>query len=970
MKKRELALFLVITLLSTLFFGTTTCTFAEERIVIENFNSYSTDYSLTAVNGTTTVNGKWSVYDQGNGVGTAAKAAKDTLTLETETTAVQEINQFGRITRNWPEDAATTDKLSTIYFKRNLEDAYVGTVTTSMRLRLNGLSGSGFNIYLYDTDGNMIVRLLAVGTKITVYKYTQSSPSSSVNIGYISSYPEQETWADLDITVNTYSGEISVTTGEGFTTQKTYTLTDEDSAIPVSNVACVGYVIERFYANGSGSLDIDDLAISCKTFAVTDEFTFAQISEEEQGGVTQNLKLPQTYTASDGNTYSITWSSSDESVLKHTGEVTRSSCDSIVCLTAVFSKNDTPSGTKQFYINVLAEGAYYFTDYFNGKPGTNITSYNSWKMDNSAASGQTATLENDPIESGNTVMLINRTSKNVVQRVKRLFNSDVSVLNETVWLSSSVYRKNDTQPFFMTVRSAEEKILAQIQISTTGAVSYWACNSDGTVKLYNLVSSQEKYVPYGEWCNLSVCMNYSDNTFLFYVNGKCSDVAGSFYNKYNNGSTTVGTGEIEFDIERNITPEDAVIHDLIYIDNVTVRTPADAFAVKNVYVYDKNDVAVKNLQNGGKIGGVALRIQKTLTENAQILAVLYDDTGMLINTSIQTLVPSEITSGIYNMDFSMALPETGNLASYSFRLYAWDPVTLKPVMVPYTYDSSAAPIVIYVAGDSIGATYSATYYPQCGYGQVLNKFFDSDYVTVDNRAVGGRTTLSFIDEGRLDSILGSIKNGDYLFIQFGHNDQTKQNEVGFGTTVDPNATSTSTQYTEGTYQYYLMQYINKAKAAGANPVLVTPPYRRSFDSDGNLLNSVLTPYVEAMRQLAAAQKVPLIDLNAGWTQLFKDNGITNAELAKNYYMNIDRDDPRFVDDPLFEKSGYYTIGVLQGVTGEENSNWGLPHSDGTHLNVWSAEVAAEIMINEIKNMPIELSIEQYINNYTPTCPWE
>ncbi len=107
--------------------------------------------------------------------------------------------------------------------------------------------------------------------------------------------------------------------------------------------------------------------------------------------------------------------------------------------------------------------------------------------------------------------------------------------------------------------------------------------------------------------------------------------------------------------------------------------------------------------------------------------------------------------------------------------------------------------------------------------------------------------------------------------------------------------------------------------------------------------------------------MPLINLNAGWTQYFKDNGITSAELAKDYYMIIDKDDSRFADDPLFKKSNYYKLG-----TGE----WSLPHTDGTHLNIWSAELAAEIMTDKIKAMPTELSIRQYINDHTPVCPWK
>ena len=900
MSKRLLSLVIITAMLSAFFSFGTACVFAESLSEAEGFDSYASDWSLTAVNKTTVSSGKWSVADSGNGVGTDAIAAKDVLSIGTETDSdTQQSNAFGRITRSWPAAAVSSDKMSNIYFKRSFENAHTGKVTASMQLRLHGLTAGGINIYLYDSEGSMILRCLAVGGKITFFKYTQASPSSSVSIGYFETNPVQDNWAKFDITVNTFSGEISVSAGDGFKTQLTRTITDSSTAVPVKDVAVIGYSIERFANNGSGYLDLDNLALSSESFSVADDFTFDQISDEEQGNVTQNLRLPQSYTAADGITYDVSWNSSDRTALTESGNVTRSAYDKIVCLTASFSLNGTQTASRNFYVNISAEGAYHFKDFFNGNAGTAITAYNSWIMDNPNVTGQSAMLADSPTESGNTVMVINRTKKNSVQRVKRFFNSDGTALNKTVFLSASVYRKNDVQPFYITVRNAstEGNIIAQIQIGVDGSASYWALDSSGTAKRFTLTSSKDKYIPYGEWCNVSVCLGYSDNSFILYVNGKPSDAAGIFYSKNTKGLTTVGAGGIEFDIERNTTPEDAVINDLLYVDNVNVRTLSGAFAVENVYISDKNGVSVKDLQNGGKIEGASLRLQKTLTENTQLLAALYDSAGVLVSARAEMLVPSEISSDTHTMHVDMELPESGDLSGYSFRIYAWNPLTLKPVMDAYTYNSSAAPIVIYVAGDSIGANYSESYYPQCGYGQVLGKFFDSSHVVVDNRAAGGRTTLSFITEGRLDSILSSITNGDYLFIQFGHNDQTKQNEVGTGTKVDANATAESTEYAEGTYQYYLMQYVEKAKAAGANPVLVTPPYRRAFDNgDGILLNSALTPYVEAMRKFAEAQNVPLIDLNAGWTQHFIDNNITNAELAKNYYMIIDKDDPRFADD--------------------------------------------------------------------------
>lgn len=136
MSKRLLTLFLSAAMLISLFCCNTGFIFADDAPEIEDFNSYDADYSLAAVNGKTVSNGSWSVSDSGNATGTAAKEAKDILTLESESDSEVQSNFFGRVTRSWPEGAASSDKLSNMYFKRTFKAACSGTVTASMRLRL------------------------------------------------------------------------------------------------------------------------------------------------------------------------------------------------------------------------------------------------------------------------------------------------------------------------------------------------------------------------------------------------------------------------------------------------------------------------------------------------------------------------------------------------------------------------------------------------------------------------------------------------------------------------------------------------------------------------------------------------------------------------------------------------------------------------------------------------------------------
>ncbi|MGH9352968.1 MAG: rhamnogalacturonan acetylesterase [Terriglobia bacterium] len=150
---------------------------------------------------------------------------------------------------------------------------------------------------------------------------------------------------------------------------------------------------------------------------------------------------------------------------------------------------------------------------------------------------------------------------------------------------------------------------------------------------------------------------------------------------------------------------------------------------------------------------------------------------------------------------------------------------------------------VYLAGDSTVVDQDKE--PWCAWGQMLPLFFKAG-VAIANNAESGETLKAFIGEHRLDKIMSTIKSGDYLFIQFAHNDQKPGRDH-----VDA--------FTS--YEQYLTRYIDAARSKGAIPVLVTSMERRRFDAGGKVINT-LGDYPEAMRQEAKKQHVDLIDLNA------------------------------------------------------------------------------------------------------------
>ncbi len=175
---------------------------------------------------------------------------------------------------------------------------------------------------------------------------------------------------------------------------------------------------------------------------------------------------------------------------------------------------------------------------------------------------------------------------------------------------------------------------------------------------------------------------------------------------------------------------------------------------------------------------------------------------------------------------------------------------------------------IFWAGDSTVAQNKIDSYPQTGIGQVMGLYLKED-VMVYNFAKNGRSTKSFINEGILDKIKEELKKDDFLFIQFGHNDQKEDEERS----TKPFST----------YQEYLSVYIEAARNCGAYPVLITSLYRRMFSEDGHIKDEIHYDYPDAMKQLGEKLNVPVIDLCQKSKELLEKTGNENS---KRWFMHL------------------------------------------------------------------------------------
>ena len=159
---------------------------------------------------------------------------------------------------------------------------------------------------------------------------------------------------------------------------------------------------------------------------------------------------------------------------------------------------------------------------------------------------------------------------------------------------------------------------------------------------------------------------------------------------------------------------------------------------------------------------------------------------------------------------------------------------------------TSEPITIYIAGDSTAAEKLAEKRPETGWGEKLQQYFAPSDVRVEDDAKNGRSTRTFISEGLWQSIIDHMRPGDYVFIQFGHNDESKE-KVDRYTPPDD-------------YRANLVRMVNDVRGKKGFPVLLTPVYRRKFDAQGTVVDQHGV-YPDIVRSVAAELKVPIIDMH-------------------------------------------------------------------------------------------------------------
>jgi DNA sulfur modification protein DndE len=248
----------------------------------------------------------------------------------------------------------------------------------------------------------------------------------------------------------------------------------------------------------------------------------------------------------------------------------------------------------------------------------------------------------------------------------------------------------------------------------------------------------------------------------------------------------------------------------------------------------------------------------------------------------------------------------------------------------FVFSSNQLPderLTVFLCGDSTMADKLPVDKPETGWGMVLPEYFN-EAVQVQNHAVNGRSTKSFINEGRWQKVINQVKKGDWVLIQFGHNDA----KVSDTTKYAPAQT---------TYRQNLIRFVNETRAKDGNPVLITPVMRRKFDENGQFLDTH-ADYPAITKEVATQLQVPLIDLHTKSQKVIEQHGVEGSKSLFMHYAGV-----------VFQK---FPKGIV----------------DDTHFSRYGAEIMASLVAEGIVEQSLGLRVflkkSEFIEKYVFELP--
>ena len=371
--------------------------------------------------------------------------------------------------------------------------------------------------------------------------------------------------------------------------------------------------------------------------------------------------------------------------------------------------------------------------------------------------------------------------------------------------------------------------------------------------------------------------------------------------KFDFGTTKPAKGYIAVNKNTIYTPKqgygflktDAIIQD---IESKNSKKPFNTFTTADKPFFFSVNLPEGNYDVKILLGGEGSSLTTVKVENRRLMLEKIKTPGLIQGDAEGPLAEVKFTVHIRNAAINNS-KDSVKLKPRERSYFHWDnQLTFEfcdslPKIAALEISPNTTATTLFLAGNSTVVDQNLE--PYAAWGQMIPCFFTPLSIVVANHAESGESHRSFISEKRLDKVMSMLKKGDYLFIEFAHNDQKQKDLRPF---VE--------------YKDLLKKYIKTTREKGGKPVLVTSMHRRSFDSLGKIINT-LGDFPEAMRQTAQEENVPLIDLNAMSKTLWEALG---TEGSKKAFVHIPahtfpNQDKAIEDDTHFSNYGAYLLAL-------------------------------------------------------------
>ncbi len=346
-----------------------------------------------------------------------------------------------------------------------------------------------------------------------------------------------------------------------------------------------------------------------------------------------------------------------------------------------------------------------------------------------------------------------------------------------------------------------------------------------------------------------------------------------------------GNGIVDSVILRPLRQQHSATYDAeqftIIFDNVNVKRIVPEIQIADIHFTDAYGNAAIDKTDGSLVSGVTVYTNEDSTESVTVVATVSDSTGKISSVAMGSAANLTKDKSVYVAFAKPAQLPVENAEEAVVSLYAMDSLNN---LIPLTCGKlnhnggNDGKVQFFMCGDSIMCNYGSST-NTVGVGMRIANFFDADKVSVTNLAKSGSSTKTFYEEKyELQNNLGSIKNGDYVFLMFGHNDSSAA------------AKGTDEAY----YKLYLTKMINMVRTKGAIPVLMSPvvrytPYTEDdattdIDETKLLNNESLKKYRNYMEELATELNVKFIDVNSMTLNLIQNEYGVGSNAADELYI--------------------------------------------------------------------------------------